>query len=165
MSRFYNQFKSVNGHYRYIQNKFDLVSFLNYNQWTKKCSTLLVARRNIFTLSSNLFESNGLVNRSGPFLQTSHTTEHHMLSLIRPLSLKVKNLPDSKNEFPNDIVKPTVILYDEERFRRLSKEFVDNLSKNQLKNVDNIWKDVPPSNLVKTLDHYAKLSKIKLTGN
>lgn len=28
----------------------------------------------------------------------------------------------------------------------------------------NVWKDIPPTTLANSLDHYAKLSKIKLTG-
>lgn len=29
----------------------------------------------------------------------------------------------------------------------------------------NVWKDIPPTTLTNSLDHYAKLAKLKLTGN
>lgn len=93
----------------------------------------------------------------------------NLLLTTRPLSLKVKSSPVinelDKDEKFKDNVSSAVIEVGEEKFRQLSKEFVQSLSKNQLKNVENVWKNVPPLTLTGTLDHYAKLSKIKLTGN
>lgn len=93
----------------------------------------------------------------------------NLLLTTRPLSLKVKSSPVinelDKDEKSKDNVSSAVIEVGEEKFRQLSSEFVQSLSKNQLKNVENVWKNVPPLTLTGTLDHYAKLSKIKLTGN
>ncbi|OTF79774.1 protoheme IX farnesyltransferase, mitochondrial-like protein [Euroglyphus maynei] len=58
----------------------------------------------------------------------------------------------------------SIIQYDEHRFRELSREFSKSLNKNQLTNIENVWKDIPPLTISNVLNDYSKLAKIKLTG-
>lgn len=140
-----------------------------------KCNVLLfnhgysfIARKQLCNLHlSNSFD---LQNRP-PVLQSTYNQANvNLLLTSRPLSLKVKSSPvinelyKEEKILQNIACEPSVIQIDEEKYRRLSKDFVDSLSKNQLKNVENVWKDIPPLSVPSTLDHYAKLAKLKLTG-
>ncbi|KAH7641394.1 protoheme ix farnesyltransferase [Dermatophagoides farinae] len=65
---------------------------------------------------------------------------------------------------PSSSSSSAIIEYDEHRFRELSKEFSKSLDKNQLTNIENVWKDIQPSTISNVLNDYSKLAKIKLTG-
>lgn len=92
-----------------------------------------------------------------------------LLLFSRNFSVKPKKSEPiiDANKGQNDIILSDSLPFielDEKRFDGLTKEFEVGLNKKQLQKLDNVWKDVQPLTVSKTLNHYSELSKLKLTG-
>ena len=109
-----------------------------------------------------------ILNHSGPYKTASNL---RFLSSIQQQT-KLIHSDDESTSPPTSTTEdllpkssPTSIIeYDERRFKELSIEFSKSLSKNQLTNIENVWKDIPPLTISNVLNDYSKLAKIKLTG-
>ena len=111
------------------------------------------------------------VRRPTFHLYNNHKANKLTTLISRTFSLKVKSsvvidkddLCDKKVQ--NNISKSSIIQVDEQKLYKLSKDIEDSLITNHhLKNVENVWKDIPPLTVPDTLEHYSKLTKAKLTG-
>ncbi|XP_046909989.2 cytochrome c oxidase assembly factor 10 [Dermatophagoides farinae] len=155
------------GHHQNVGNKFSIIS-TNYPSFMIGCHHHHHHRNQNFTSILILRHHNGPANNKTASNLRFLSSIQQQTKLIH--SDDESTTTTSATATAEDLLpKPSssssaIIEYDEHRFRELSKEFSKSLDKNQLTNIENVWKDIQPSTISNVLNDYSKLAKIKLTG-